>query len=284
MSLGVFLIVLLAAALHAGWNALVKSGADKVSAMTAVVLGQGLFGLIALAFAPFPAWEAWPWFLGGVALHAGYQVFLVSAYRIGDLTQVYPIARGVSPLLVAGASVLFLGEQYGEVQTLGILLIAMGIGSISLVRREDGIFQGKAAVLALCTGGFIAAYSLNDGIGARVAGTGLGFYAALAVVEGLVFPGLVAIAAPQAFRRALRLKREILIGGGASFAAYALVVHAFTLAPIALVTALRETSIIFALLIGVGVLHERLSLAKVASTVTTVLGAALLKLSKGSGG
>lgn len=284
MSLSVFLIVLLAAALHAGWNALVKSGADKTTAMTAVVIGQGLVAICVLPFAPLPDWDCWPWLLGGVALHFGYQVFLVAAYRIGDLTQVYPIARGVSPLIVAAASVLVLGETFNRGETLGILLIAAGIASISLARRDDGIFQGKAALLALGTGGFIAAYSLSDGVGARVAGTGLGFYAVMAVAEAVVFSAAVGLFAPRALRGAVRLKREVLVGGGASFAAYALVVHAFTLVPIALVTALRETSIIFALLIGVGVLHERLSLAKVVSTMTTVLGAALLRFSRGAGG
>lgn len=284
MTLYVFALVLLAAALHAGWNALVKSGADKVTAMTAVVLGQGLIALLVLPFAQTPDWSCWPWLLGGVALHFGYQWFLIAAYRIGDLTQVYPIARGVSPLIVAGASVVFLGESFSRGENLGILMIATGIASISFVRRDDGVFQGKAALLALGTGGFIAAYSLNDGVGARIAGTGLGFYAAMAVAEAVLFSLVVGLARPAALRGALRLRKELLIGGGASFAAYALVVHAFTLAPIALVTALRETSIIFALLIGVGVLHERLSLAKVASTVTTVLGAALLRMSRGAGG
>ncbi|PWE32083.1 hypothetical protein DDZ14_11550 [Maritimibacter sp. 55A14] len=281
MSAGVFAIVLLAALLHAVWNALVKSGADKTVAMLAVVLGQGLAGLAGMGVAPLPNPACWPWLLGGLILHLGYQTFLVAAYRLGDLTQVYPIARGVSPLLVAGGSALILGVAFTALELLAIAMIAIGIASISLVRRADGIFQGKAAALALVTGGFIASYSLNDGIGARVAGTALGFYGALAVLNALACAGLAAFWRPALITAALREARVLLVGGGASFTAYALVVHAFTLAPIALVTALRETSIVFALLIGVAFLGERLNLMKVVATAMTLAGAALLRLSKG---
>ncbi|MGH1425601.1 MAG: EamA family transporter [Pseudooceanicola sp.] len=281
MSGGVFAIVILAAVLHAVWNALVKSGTDKTAAMTAIVLGQGVAGAIALPFAQVPDPKCWPWFVASLGLHFGYQMFLIAAYRIGDLTQVYPIARGVSPLLVAGASILFLGETLSVQQGLGVILIAFGIASISLVRRGDGLFQAKAAGLAVITGGFIAAYSLVDGVGARIAGTALGFYAWLAVAGAFWFLGVSPMIRRGVVRDALTLRTAMIVGGGASFVAYALVVYAFTLAPIALVTALRETSIIFALLIGIVVLKERISLAKVVATLMTLIGAALLRMARG---
>ncbi|MDF1871150.1 hypothetical protein [Vannielia sp.] len=280
MSGTVFAVVILAALLHAVWNALVKGGADKGAAMGAVVLGQGLSGGLLLPVTTMPDLACWPWLLAGVALHLGYQLFLMQAYRFGDLTQVYPIARGVSPLIVGLVSVAFLGASFTLIELQGLALICVGIASISLVRRGDGAFQGKAAGLAVVTGMFIAAYSLVDGQGARIAGTSLGFYGPLAVLNAVGFAAIAGVARPGLMRRAIALPGPIILGGGASFAAYALVVWAFTQAPIALVTALRETSIIFALLIGVIAMGERLSLGKVLSTAMTLAGAMLLRLSR----
>lgn len=281
MSTTIFLIVLLAALLHAVWNAIVKGAADKATSMTAVVFGQGLAGLICMAIAPLPALACWPWLLGGLVLHIGYQTFLIAAYHRGDMTQVYPIARGVAPLLVAAASALFLGVSFSGMQLAAIAMIAIGIGSISMVRSADGLFQGQAALLALATGTFIASYSIVDGMGARIAGTSLGFYAWLAMFNAVAYAGLCALLRPGVVIGAIRQPRILALGGGASFVAYALVVYAFTQAPIALVTALRETSIVFALLIGVVVLKEPLNLVKVVATATTLAGAALLRFSKG---
>ena len=277
----VFAVVMLAAALHATWNAIVKGGTDKTAAMGAVVLGSGLCGAVMLPFAPMIDPAGLPWLAAGLVLHLGYQLFLILAYRFGDLTQVYPIARGVSPLFVAGASALFLGVRFSPMEMLALAVISIGIGSISLVRRSDGQIQGKAVVLALITGLFIAAYSLSDGQGARVAGTALGFYAALAALNALAFAAVAMVLRPGLVRRSLRMRKSLIVGGLASYVAYALVVWAFTQAPIALVTALRETSIIFALLIGVFFLKERLNLAKVVSTAITLSGAILLRLNRG---
>ncbi|HMQ95208.1 MAG TPA: DMT family transporter [Amaricoccus sp.] len=281
MSTPVFLAVLAAALLHAAWNALVKQGADKHLGMTAVVIGHVPIALVVLPFVPFPAPESWPWLLAGLLLHTGYQLFLMMSYRIGDLTQVYPIARGTAPLLVAGVSVAFLGVHLAPLELLGVLTIGAGIMSMSLVRQRDGLRNRHAALLALATGGFIAAYSLVDGTGARLAGTALGYFGWASIGNAAVFSGLMALTRPglltQVFRRG---KRAMLLGGGASFVAYSMVIWAFTQAPIALVTALRETSIVFALLIGVFLLGERLDLAKVASTMVTLLGGALLRLAR----
>ena len=276
----VFAIVMLAALLHAIWNAMVKGGADKAASMTAVIVGQGLFGLVLLPFAGVPAPEVWPWLLAGVVLHLGYNVFLIQAYRIGDLTQVYPIARGASPLLVVIGTALFFHQTFSTFELASILIISVGIASTSLARKADGLFQGKAALLALITGGFIAGYSIIDGHGARLAGSALGFYGWLAAIDGIAFLAGWAVVRPTVIRDALRLRKHFFLGGGASFTAYLLVVWAFTQAPIALVTALRETSIVFALLIGVTVLRERISLAKVVSTAMTLTGAIMLRLNR----
>jgi len=281
MTGGVFAMVIAAAVLHAVWNALVKSGADKTLSIAAVVMGQGVMALLVLPFVPMLDWSCWPWLVASVGLHVGYQVFLGSAYRIGDLTQVYPIARGVAPLIVATVSVTMLGVVLEALELAAIGIIVAGIMSLSLVRQRDGLRNGNAAGLALITGCFIAGYSLVDGLGARIAGTGLGFYAWSSLINTVVYAAGGSALRPGLMREMRGMGRVIAIGGAASFIAYAMVVNAFMQAPIALVTALRETSIVFALLIGVGFLGERLDLPKVVSTMLTLGGAVLLRLSKG---
>lgn len=278
MDLTIFLAVLFAAALHATWNALVKGNSDKILGMTAVVLGHAPFALLAMPFVPLPAMASWPYLAAGVALHLGYQLFLMFSYRIGDLTQVYPIARGSAPLIVAGVSIAFLGVQLSSSSLVAIAIIGCGIMSLVFVRNSDGLTNPRAAAMALATGCFIASYSLCDGLGARQAGTAVGYYAWLTLFNAVLFALIIRVTKPGILSQLPSRGRMIaLIGGGASFLAYAIVTWAFTMAPIALVTALRETSIVFALIIGVVFLKEPLNLAKVASTMATLLGVTILK-------
>ncbi|SFS02162.1 DMT family transporter [Yoonia litorea] len=277
----VFLAVIGAAFLHAAWNALVKGGADKLMSLTAVILGHVPFALVAIVVSPMPDPASYPYLVVGVLLHLGYQFFLLYAYSAGDLTQVYPIARGSAPLIVAAISVTVLGVSLQGAELLAVLIIGCGIVSLALVRRSDGLRNGRAAGFALATGCFIAAYSIVDGLGARAAGTALGYFGWLAALNAIALGAIVAVRAPKTYTSLWTKGQKLFwIGGGASFAAYAIVTWAFTQAPIALVTALRETSIIFALLIGVFFLKERLDLMKVVSTMTVLIGAALLRLSR----
>lgn len=281
MSTTVFFTVLAAAVLHALWNAIVKDNADKFVSMTAMTLGQAPLAILALLVVPAPSAESLPYLLIAIVLHVFYQVFLSLAYKIGDLTQVYPIARGVAPLIVAGVSVLFLKVDLTRMEMLGIATIGAGIISLALVRKSDGQRNTQAAVLALITGCFIASYSLIDGIGARVAGSAIGFYGWIAIGTTVGYSTVMTVWKPGTVQEALRTRKlKGLFSGSASFVAFALVVWAFTQAPIALVTALRETSIIIALFIGVFVLKERLDLLKVFSTLVTIGGAALLKIAR----
>jgi len=281
MSFPVMITVLLAALLHASWNFLVKSTEDKHLSMTAVVIGHAPFALVTLLIMPLPGRDSLPYLLTGAILHTSYQLFLLASYRIGDLSQVYPLARGVSPLIVAGISVLILGVPYSQIELYAILIIGTGIMSLTLVRRNDGQRNSRAAVLAIITGTFIAAYSLVDGLGAREAGTALGFYSWLSIINVIVFTTIMNIARPGIARKVVYHHwRLALAGGTASFIAYGIVIWAFTQAPIALVTALRETSIIFALLLGIFFLNERLGLMKVAAVMLTMLGAVLLRLQR----
>jgi drug/metabolite transporter (DMT)-like permease len=281
MSLTVWLIVLFAALLHAAWNFLVKSTGDQHLSMSAVVLGHTPFGVAALWFAPLPCPGSLPYIVAGALLHVGYQLFLLASYRIGDLSQVYPLARGSAPLIVAGVSAALLGVKLSWREVAAVMAIGAGIMSLTLVRRSDGLRNGRAASLALVTGGFIAAYSLVDGLGAREAGTALGFYGWLSTVNAVIFAAAMRLIQPGTVTRVVRQDwRRALFGGGASFAAYAMVTWAFTVAPIPLVTALRETSIVFALLLGVFLLKERLDLLKVIATLSTLLGVGLLRLNR----
>jgi drug/metabolite transporter (DMT)-like permease len=281
MTTQIFLVVIAAAILHAVWNASIKDSGDKFVNMAAVILGQAPLAALTLLFVPIPVFDSLPYLLVGIALHIGYQFFLPLSYKYGDLTLVYPIARGVAPLIVAGISVLFLGVELNTVEIIGVLTIGTGIMSLALVRKSDGQRNGKAVGLALITGCFIASYSLVDGTGARIAGTAIGFYGLLALGSTLGYSVILSVWKPGTLRLAWRSRKlKGLLGGSASFIAFSLVIWAFTQAPIALVTALRETSIIFALLIGVFVLKEKLDLMKVVSTMITVGGAIILKFSK----
>lgn len=279
MTTVVFLAVLGAALLHASWNALVKGGLDKRVTLCAVILGHVPPAFVVIWFVPFPAVESLGFLAVGVAFHAGYQVFLLKSYEIGDLTQVYPIARGAAPLIVTLVSVTALGVALSGAELLAILIIGCGIFSLTLVRRHDGLRNPRAAAMALITGLFIAGYSLVDGFGARAAGTALGYFSWLALINAGVLALFLAGTAPQVFRDIVVKARGVfVVGGGASFLAYAIVTWAFTQAPIALVTALRETSIIFALLIGVVVLKERFDRIKLVATILTLAGAILMRL------
>lgn len=281
MSVTVMFVVLCAALLHATWNFFVKSTADKHAGMTGVVIGHVPFGVAALILSPLPDPASLPYILVGALLHVGYQLFLLNSYRLGDLSHVYPLARGFAPLGVAGVSVAFLGESLSLVELVAVLAIAAGIMSLALTRRDDGMRNGQAALLALGTGAFIAAYSLVDGHGARLAGTALGFYGSLTIINGLILAGYMRLTRPGLVTASLtRNLRFTLAGGAASFSAYALVTWAFTMAPIPLVTALRETSIIFALLFGVFGLKETLNLTKVLATGCTLFGACLLRFGR----
>lgn len=281
MDLIVFIAVVTAAALHASWNGLVKHSTDKHLSMLAIVLGHVPPALVILPFVPTPAQASWPYIAAGACLHFGYQLFLLASYRMGDLTQVYPIARGTAPMIVAVVSVAFLGVVLSSLEIAAIAIIGIGIMSLSIVRQGDGLRNTQAALTAFITGCFIASYSLVDGLGAREAGTALGFYGWLTILNALLLSATMAVIRPGVFRRLAGEGRTMaLVGGGASYAAYALVIWAFTQAPIALVTALRETSIIFALLIGVVFLKEKLNLAKVVSTAVTLSGAILLRIAR----
>lgn len=256
-----------------------KGSDDKVLGMASMVIGQMVPCLFALLWLPWPSTQSLPWFVLGIVFHLGYQLFLIAAYKIGDFTQVYPIARGVAPVIVTGVSLVLLGVELKMTELIAVLLIICGIASLSFAKQGDGLRNLKASGMAVLTGVCIAGYSLADGLGARLSESAVGFMAAIMFTNGLIFSIYLRAVHPGTLTNLARSGKIKMLGaGGASFAAYGMVVWAFTQAPIALVTALRETSIIFALLIGVFLIGERLTPIKILATVLAVGGAILLRI------
>lgn len=279
MDIHIFSAVLFAAVLHAAWNALVKSGADKQSAVVAVMFGHVPASLICLAFVGLPSRDVWHLVALSACFHLAYPMALQKAYQTGDLGHVYPIARGTAPLLVTVISVFALGTTFTGAQYLAAALMIGGILSLGLSHRRSAPDSHGATHWAILTGCFIAGYSIVDGMGARLSGNPLGFFSASCLISASVFLGhaliwrrrnLTDLAGPT--------MKSFAIGGTASFAAYIIVVWAFTQAPIALVTALRETSMIVALLIGIVFFREPLTKSKIIAVCVTLCGVVILRM------
>jgi len=274
----VFVMVIASAALHAGWNALLKIGLDRFLTASLIQIGAGAIALLALPFVPMPNAATWPWIVLSALLHIGYNVFLSRAYQYGDLGQVYPLSRGSSPLLVAGLSVLLLGELLPGGQLFGLAVLVAGIWLMA-VRGGSGKASRGLLLCALMTALFIASYTLADASGARANGDPLSYSLWLFAVNGLVM-ALVILG-----QRGPRVVRELgphwragLVGGGMSMLAYTIVIWAMTQAPVALVSALRETSVVFALLIGRLWLGESLPPIRLLACLIILAGVALMKL------
>ena len=250
MTVLVFSLVLLAAALHAIWNAVIKGTGDKTIAIGLVALGHMVLGLIGAAILPLPDIKVIPFILASTLIHWGYYYGLTTAYKFGDLSLIYPIARGISPVIVTFFAFFWIDERLSWVEMSGVLLISSGILFLGLrsLSNEKSI---TALVFALTTGMLIAAYSVTDGFGVRLTENPLSYIVWLFIAEGFVVFYIFG-------RFRLRLLKsslsEILLGffaGVVSTVAYGLALYAKSLAPLGIVTALRETSVIIATLIGV---------------------------------
>jgi drug/metabolite transporter (DMT)-like permease len=271
----VIVIVLSAAMLHAVWNAIVKTAADRTTMLGLVALGHVIPGAVMVALLPLPSPESLPYVLASTVIHFGYFYMLGRAYAHGDLSVVYPIARGVVPALVALWAMLFAGEVLPLQAWGGIALIACGIQLSSWQALRSGV--GRAALgYAVGTGICISAYSLTDGLGVRLSGNTLSYWAWGAFLHLFVtlFIGLRK-------RNALGALRPrtwaIGIGGGfVSMTAYGLVLYAKNYAPLGAVSALRETSVIFAALIGFVFLKEGNWMRRLGAAVLMAGGVALI--------
>jgi drug/metabolite transporter (DMT)-like permease len=281
MPIEVFLMVLGAALLHATWNAVVKSNGDRLTLIRVFAWAQLVLSLCLLPFVEMPKAAGWPYLAASPVFSTGYLLLLNRAYRIGDLSLVYPLARGAAPLVVAIVSTAVLGEELSRGNQLGVMLIAIGITSLALTRSAGGGRDTQPILLALCMGALIATYTLIDGMGARLSGSPHGYMVVVTIPQSLLI-----IAISHALRPGKRLplgRQTLRFGIASGLVAYLstwLIIWSYTMAPIALVSALRETGIVFAVIIGVVVLKERLNLARLASIATTLLGTTLLKVSR----
>jgi len=274
----VFLAVLGAALMHAGWNAIVKVGLDRFSSILLLSMVQGVLALVLLPFFAVPLAAAWPWLAASALLHSGYKLFLIRAYQHGDLSQVYPLARGTAPLIVALVGAVFLGETMTAGKTAAVAAIAIGVIVMS---RNGGLdrLPAKALLFALGTACFTASYTLVDGVGARIAATASGYTLWMFVGDAVGMTGFaLATRGRGVLRRLLPAWRSGLMAGGLSLGSYWIAIWAFTLAPLALVAALRETSVLFAMLIGVFLLGERANPWRWVSAALILSGVALMRL------
>ena len=282
LTLGVTLAVLGAGFLHAGWNALLKSsvGGDALLDTASVVAGTSVWALVALPFVPLPDPAVWPYIATSSAIHFVYYIALSQAYRTGDLSFAYPLMRGTAPLLVALLGIVLLRELPSGPMALGILLISAGIVSIAFVKSGTRRSHPRAATIwALANAVVIAVYTLVDGAGARASGNAVSYVSWLLFIEAIPFLAWIVARRGRVAIGYLRSSaRTGLVGGACSFAAYGIVLWAMTRAPIAAVAALRETSVLFAALLGSLWLKEGFGPARFAGAVSVVLGIAALKL------
>jgi len=278
MSFAVFLAVMGAAFLHALWNALIKLGTSKVGGMVILSIVEVPIGLAVAAFAPPIALEAIPWVIGAGCTHFAYKFFLSYAYDRGDLSRVYPIARGAAPMIVALVGAFLLADavstrQYMAIAVLaaGILLMARGV----FASGEDRRLLPFALSSALAT----ATYTMIDGMGARISGAPVAYVAWVFVADGLIFTcGMLALRGLDVIPRNRQAWLMGTFASGASYGAYAVSVWAMTFAPIALVAALRETSILFAVLIGWLAFGERMTKGKALAAAVIVAGVVLSRM------
>lgn len=274
MSLGISLIVLLAAVLHASWNALLRAGSDRLWSMTVMCVAIAIACAVAALFVSLPARASWGYALLSALLHVGYNLFLVRTYRSGNLGQTYPISRGSSPVLVSIGAALFAGELPDPISAFGVMLVSGGIVSLAFQGRTVG---WGSLPYALRTGCFIGAYSVTDGIGVRMSGTPIGYTVWMCLLWGVMAPAVYA--ALRDWRSLFRGRRETAIaagGGIVSLVAYGIVIFAMSLGPMGSVSALRETSVVFAALIGRVFLREQLSTWRIGACCVVALGAILI--------
>jgi drug/metabolite transporter (DMT)-like permease len=276
----IFALVLGAALMHASWNALVKIGGDPFLRLAVVNFVTGLCALPVLFLAEVPAVASWPCLFASIVIHHGYYLALAYGYRHGDLSHVYPIARGIAPPLVALIAWAFAGESPGALGLVAILVISGGI--LSLAVTEDGRLGSlKPVGFALATGLTIAGYTLADGLGGRRAGDVLGYIAWLFAIDALPFALLVAYRYRARLGEALgRAWRPAAAGGVLAAAAYGLVIWAMTRAPMAQVSALRETSVIMAALIGTRLLREPFGARRLFAASLVAVGVVLLQFGR----
>jgi drug/metabolite transporter (DMT)-like permease len=270
----IIFLILFAALLHASWNAALRGGADRLWSMTIMCVAVAIASVAIALFLQAPAKASWFYAVLSAVLHVGYNLFLVRSYKVGDLGQTYPISRGSSPILITLAASVFAGETVGAVAMFGILLVSGGIISLAFRGRKLAV---PSLPYALGTGCFIAAYSVTDGIGVRLSGAPMAYTVWMCALWGVLMP-LVYIGVRDA--KSLFTFRPgfvtAFIGGLVSLLAYGIVIYAMSAAPMGAVSALRETSVLFAALIGYFFLGETLTFRKILACAVIAIGTIII--------
>jgi phosphonate utilization associated putative membrane protein len=270
-------LVLGSALLHASWNAIIKSSRDVTLDTALVAAGASILALPLIAAVPMPASASWPYLAASIAIHIGYFATLARAYRVGDLGHAYPLMRGTAPLLVALFGVALLNERPSATMWLGIVLISAGILSIGLL--QEGRAQRDATAWALTNAVIIASYTLVDGVGVRLSGSAAGYVAWGFLLQGIAFIAPVVVLRKRAALDYVRQNWLRGLGGGLCLiSAYGIVLWAMTHAPVAAVAALRETSVIFAAVLGAVFLKEPFGRQRLIGACAVALGVMALRL------
>ena len=279
MDISVVFVVLGAAFLHAFWNFQVRGTEDKALGMAAVMFGHLPLAIIGLAFVGLPPLGAWPYVFVSAVLHLGYQVFLLNAYRFGELTQIYPVARGASPLLITVFTMITVPDVLLPMEVIGVVMVSGAIMAYGIAQYRNKSVGITGTVLAVITGCFIASYSIIDAAGARIAQSAIGFYGASTTANAVFLALYLSRFHPTVVGRVYRdAPRTFIIGGNASYIAYVAVLWACLSAPVAVVSSLRETSVLFAVGLGVVLLKEKMTFFKTAIILIILCGVIVLRM------
>ncbi|MDM7851582.1 DMT family transporter [Pseudochrobactrum kiredjianiae] len=283
MSGFVVLIVLFGALLHASWNVIVKSGTDKYLSAVMVSGAAGLIAVVFLPFVPLPASASWPYMFTSTVFQVIYMFLVAAAYSNGDMSLAYPLMRGTPPLLVALVSGPLIGEVLGAEQWLAVGLISAGVLVMAL-GRSQAIIAGRnttrTIIIALVNALFIAGYTLVDGVGVRVSGNAVSY-----VLWAFLFNAIPVVSwgiwtyRGQLLTHIKQRGHLTIIGGAGTLGSYGLALWAMTMAPVAMVAALRETSILFGVMLSLILLREQISAKRLLGAVLIVGGTMMMRLS-----
>jgi drug/metabolite transporter (DMT)-like permease len=274
--------VLLGALIHATWNALIKARPDKFSASALVAVGAGVVAVPIMIALPAPPPAAWTYIAASALIHVGYFALVAYAYRAADLGVAYPLTRGTAPPATALFALLLFGETIGFNGWLAVLAIAIGIVALSADALARGGLTRATAAAALANAGVIVVYTLVDGLGARLTGSGFVYVAWMLAATAILVLALILALRGNSFLVAARREWQLALGGGAlALASYAIALWAMTLAPIGLVAALRETSVLFAAILGAVFFKEPFGPRRWLALVLIVAGIAVLRFAGG---
>lgn len=279
MTTAILLAVLAGALLHASWNALIKWEPDKLAASAAIAFGAGIVSLPLILTNPLPLPPSWPFVFFSSVIHVFYFALVGYALRHADLGVVYPLTRGSAPAFSAMLAAVWLGETLALSGWLAVGVIAAGVVTLSADALLRGGLTPRTALLAFTNAAVVVAYTLVDGVGARLAGNAVSYVAwMMAGTAALIVPIALVFYRAQVMEKERGFWMRAVFGGGLSIASYGIALWAMTQAPIGLVAALRETSVLFAAILGALIFDERFGPKRWAALVLIVIGIGLLRV------